>query len=201
MPIIEWNASAWSLVAEDTCGDQCLVKIAEDWALVAAVDGLGHGSEAATAAEAAIALLETYAGEPPIRLIERCHEGLRKSRGAVMSLASFNGRDHTMTWVGVGNVQGVLLRQDQIEHGAREVILLRAGIVGYQQLPPLRAETVPVIRGDTLIFATDGVRESCTDGVIPSQPTQEILDSICATHRKGTDDGLVVVARYLGGGS
>jgi len=199
VPLIEWNASTWSLIAEDPCGDRRLVKIGEDWALGAAVDGLGHGAEAASAAEAAVALLETYAGEPPIRLVERCHEGLRKSRGVVMSLASFNGRDHTMTWLGVGNVEGVLLRQDQRAHAAREMILLRGGIVGYQ-LPPLRAATVPVIRGDTLVFATDGVREGFTDGVTPSQPTKEILDSICATHRKGTDDGLVVVARYLGGG-
>ena len=121
-------------------------------------------------------MLETYAGEPPIRLVERCHEGLRKSRGVVMSLASFNGRDHTMTWLGVGNVEGVLIRRVQTVNAARETILLRGGIVGYQ-LPPLRATTVPVNRGDALIFATDGIREGFADGMTPGPPTQEILDS------------------------
>ena len=199
MPLIEWSASAWSLIEGDASGDRCVVKIMEDGALVAAVDGLGHGPEAATAAEAATALLEMYAGEPLIQLVSRCHEGLRKSRGVVMSLASFSGRDHTMIWLGVGNVEGVLIRRVQTVNAARETILLRGGIVGYQ-LPPLRATTVPVIRGDTLIFATDGIRQGFADGVTPGRPTQEILDSILASYRKTTDDGLVVVARYLGGG-
>ena len=116
-----------------------------------------------------------------------------------MSLALFSGRDHTMTWLGVGNVEGVLIRRGQTVDVARETILLRGGIVGYQ-LPPLRATTVPVNRGDTLIFATDGIREGFADGVTPSRPTQKILDSILTSYRKTTDDGLVVVARYLGGG-
>jgi len=106
VPLIEWSASAWSLIEGDASGDRCVVKIMEDGALVAAVDGLGHGPEAATAAEAATALLEMYAGEPLIQLVSRCHEGLRKSRGVVMSLASFSGRDHTMMWLGVGTSRG-----------------------------------------------------------------------------------------------
>ena len=112
-----------------------------------------------------------------------------------MSLASFSGRDHTMIWLGVGNVEGVLIRRVQTVNAARETILLRGGIVGYQ-LPPLRATTVPVIRGDTLIFATDGIREGFADGVTAGQPTQEILDSILASYRKLRTIGLVVVARY-----
>src|SRR5439155_21197 len=155
-----------------------LVKIMEDWALVAAVDGLGHGADAAAAADVAITLLEEYTGEPLTTLANRCHEGLRKSRGVVMSLALFDGRRHTMTWLGVGNVEGVLLRRSRMVNTGRETILLRGGIVGYQ-LPPLHMATFSVVRGDTLIFATDGVRKGFADGVTSSQPTKDIVDSIC----------------------
>ena len=117
-----------------------------------------------------------------------------------MSLASFSGRDHTMIWLGVGNVEGVLIRRVQTVNAARETILLRGGIVGYQ-LPPLRATTVPVIRGDTLIFATDGIREGFADDRRPANSRKPRLYSrnprlYSGILRKLRTIGLVVVARY-----
>src|SRR2546428_101432 len=146
-PLIQWGVSTITLAGHQVCGDQHMVKLFGDQALVAVVDGLGHGDEAAAAASAAIATLERFASEPVISLVRRCHQQLRKTRGAVMSLASFNGRDNRMTWLGVGNVEGVLLRQDQAANPAREAVLMRGGIVGYL-LPPLKALTTPVSPGD-----------------------------------------------------
>src|SRR6185437_15006045 len=74
------------------------------------IDGIGHGEEAANAAEAAISILKASPDEPVISLLERCHEGLRSTRGVVLSLASIDPKHGMMTWVGVGNVQGVLMR-------------------------------------------------------------------------------------------
>jgi hypothetical protein len=56
------------------------------------------------------------------------------------------------------------------------------------------------MRGDTLIFATDGIREGFTEGLALSDPPQQLADRILARYTKGTDDALVLVARHAGWG-
>ena len=199
--IIEWAAAGRPL---GTCsdgsesGDVQVVAPFPEGILVGVIDGLGHGPEAAQAAHTAAQILAAYAGEPVQALLERCHGKLRNTRGAVMSLVSFNGAESLFTWIGVGNVETVLLRADPTVDCRHESISARGGIVGYH-LPPLRATAVSVERGDTLIMATDGIRSEFTAGVNLRHDPQHIAESILTRHSKGSDDSLVLVARYLGG--
>jgi hypothetical protein len=114
-----------------------------------------------------------------------------------MSHASFSGVAQTMTWLGVGNVEGVLLRADARAVPMREQLLLRGGVVGYQ-LPQLSAWVLPLCVGDTLIFATDGIRAEFTNVVDGAGSAGALADRILAGYAKGTDDALVIVARYAG---
>jgi serine/threonine protein phosphatase PrpC len=194
--VIECGSAAAALEGES--GDVHVVAAFPHGALVAVIDGLGHGPEAAAAARAAASILETHAGEPVTALVERCHEALRKTRGAVMSLASFDARDDaSITWTGVGNVEGFLQRADRAR--PREAIALRGGIVGYH-LPTLRAETLAVSPGDTLVMATDGIRSEFSAALAMEGSPQEMADAIFDRYARGSDDALVVVARYLGAG-
>jgi negative regulator of sigma-B (phosphoserine phosphatase) len=199
-PLIEYGVAAAMLGGQSTSGDRHMVKPFADGVLVAVVDGLGHGGEAATAADLAVRTLETYAHLPLIPLVTRCHEILRHSRGAVMSVASFSARDRTLTWLGVGNVEGVLLRGAANGLSGQESLLLRAGVLG-KQLPPLGAATVPVSSGDILILASDGMKSDFACDVNLSDRAQKIADWILARYGKATDDALVFVSRYLGDGS
>jgi hypothetical protein len=131
-------------------------------------------------------------------MVQRCHEALKKTRGVAISLASFGFRDHTLTWLGVGNVEGVLLRADPASSPARETLMLVGGVVGYR-LPMLRAMVVTVAIGDTLVFATDGIRNGWAQEVTKDDEPQHIADRIGSRYSKGTDDALVLVARYKGG--
>jgi hypothetical protein len=201
--IIEWAAAGrafWEPAQECESGDLQVTAPFPEGILVGVIDGLGHGPEAALAARTAAQVLTAYAGEPVQALVERCHGKLRNTRGAVMSLASFNSAESSITWIGVGNVDAVLLRTAPNADSRHEAISVRGGIVGYQ-LPPLRATAVSVARGDTLIMATDGIRSGFTVGVNLLHGPQDIAESILAVHSKGTDDSLVLVARYLGGKS
>lgn len=211
---LAWGVASLTLPGEKECGDQYLVKAHERGVLVAVVDGVGHGEKAAGVAKVATATLAEYAHETPVSLLERCHRVLRGSRGVVMSLASFDLSSHSLTWLGVGNVEGTLLRArafrarfspggsaslstEGIPREARESILLKGGIVGYQ-LPSLRPLTISVEAGDMLIFATDGIRSAFTRALPLAGSPQEMADYILAEHRRGTDDALVLVARYQG---
>ena len=200
MPLVEYATAGMVIPGESESGDRYLVAPTPSGTLIAVVDGLGHGVEAAEAAKVAVATLERHAGESVIALVRRCNEAMKATRGAVMSLAVFNGMDQTMTWLGVGNVEGVLLRADAQAGQSRENILMQGGVIGYQ-LPKLRAVVTPVLPSDILIFATDGIRSGFDNGLNVNAPLQHLADTICAQHSKGTDDALVLVARYLGEGS
>ena len=193
--IVEWGWAGSALDVES--GDLHVVVHFADGALVALMDGLGHGPEAAAASIAAVPILEAYAGDPVPTLVQRCHEGLRKTRGVAMSLASFDSRHSSMTWIGVGNVDGVLLRIGGQAKRRGEAIALRGGVVGYR-LPPLHADTLPVSQGDTLVMSTDGIRSGFTTDLAIEHGPQEIAESILARFAKGSDDAHVVVARYVG---
>jgi negative regulator of sigma-B (phosphoserine phosphatase) len=199
--LIEWAAAGRALGQLDEgpeSGDHHVVVPFPDGVLVAVMDGLGHGAEAARAARMAGDLIEAHAREPVIAVVERCHAGLRGTRGVVMSLAAFNARASSITWTGVGNVDVVLLRADRTLAPPREALISRGGIVGYQ-LPPLRERTVPVSRHDTLIMATDGIRSGFITGVDLKRGPRAIADSILIDYGRHSDDALVVVARYIGG--
>jgi len=195
--IIEWGSASLTLAGEVESGDKHVVKVFPHGALLAAMDGLGHGEEAAAAANRAVRFLQTSENESLISLLKRCHERLRSTRGVVISLAAFNAVDETMTWVGVGNVEGVLLRADPAVNPGCESLVLRSGVVG-SRLPQLHAAIVPVMRGDTLVFVTDGIRSEFTQCLALGDGPQQLADRILAQYAKGTDDALVLVARYVG---
>jgi negative regulator of sigma-B (phosphoserine phosphatase) len=199
-PLLEWGVAGRELPGEEVSGDLHLVQPFAGGALAAVVDGLGHGAEAAAAAQKAVATLRDHAHESVLPLVRRCHAALRDTRGVVLTLASFNAADGTMTWVGVGNVEGVLIHAEEALGQGRDYVLLHGGVVGHQ-LPPLRAFVIPVARGDTLVLATDGIRPGFAEGLPPADPPQHLADRILARDFRGTDDALVVVARYQGGGS
>jgi negative regulator of sigma-B (phosphoserine phosphatase) len=193
-PVIEWGWAGSAL--ELASGDLHVVIPFPGGALVVLIDGLGHGPEAAAAAQAAVPLLEAGASDPVLALVARCHEGLRKTRGAAMSLASFSARESSMTWTGVGNVDAVLLRGASARRPGAAIVL-RGGVVGYQ-LPTLRADTLPVSPGDILVMATDGIRGGFTEDLRLDGRPVDIAESILARFSKGSDDAHVVVARYRG---
>jgi negative regulator of sigma-B (phosphoserine phosphatase) len=196
LPLTELGVAVRTLAGQRECGDLYLFRPFARGLLVAAIDGLGHGEEAAAAAKTAVDTLSHQPQAPVGELFERCHQSLKKTRGAVMSLASFSGIGH-MTWAGVGNVEGRLLRADAGKQGRNESLMLLGGVVGYA-MPSPRVSTVELSPGDTLIFATDGIRDRFTEGVDLNESSQTMAETILSRHGKATDDALDVVVRYLG---
>lgn len=212
--LIEWGVATRALSKHAESGDQYLVEPFPNGVLVAVIDGLGHGDQAAAVAKTAVSTLKEDPAEPVTVLLHHCHRRLRHSRGVVMSLASFNSLDHTLTWVGVGNVEGILLRIDAqrpLPHGepVSESLVLRGGVVGYN-LPTLRQSTLRLNPGDILIFVTDGIRSGFVRGLTQHNnsmgqlfnrwmPATQMADHILTHYGRDTDDAMVLVARYLGG--
>ena len=197
MTLIEYQTAAATREGEAESGDRYLVEPYAGGVLVGVIDGIGHGSKAAEAARAAVTELKEQASAPLVTLFKSCHERLRLTRGAVLSLASFNAREGTMSWLGVGNVEGLFFRADPMAGRQRERLLLRSGMVG-KVLPLLQPDVLPLEPGDLLILATDGVRSEFAFDPRLNGPPQKVANHILAWHQKQSDDALVLVARYLG---
>jgi hypothetical protein len=195
--LIDWSFSAVRPPGESESGDMALVKPVTNGVLVAAVDGAGHGREAANAARIAITTLKEHAGEGIAALLRACHVKLKGTRGAVMSVVSFDGQHNEMRWLGVGNVSGLLVRRPNHPGSLKEGILLKGGLLGYR-LPPLHPQVIPVFPGDTVVLATDGISPAFIAEVDTQTPPRTLAARLCANYATGRDDGMMLVARYLG---
>lgn len=194
-PSIDWGVAGRPLAGQERSGDLHVVKQFDDGALVAAIDGLGHGNAAADAAASAGEILDRYAAEPLERLVARCHEGLRHTRGVVMGLARFPHKG-SMTWLAVGDAEGVFVPDGADEEGIRSLPQHR-GIVGLN-LPALHPVGVDLSPGDVVIMATDGVSPGgLRRGLLRSTP-QWLATDILAKSARANDDALVLVVRYRG---
>jgi phosphoserine phosphatase RsbX len=196
-PFVEFGVANFALPGEGTSGDCHVLYSRPDGFLVAAIDGIGHGEEAAGAAKTAASILENGAEEPIISLVEECHRALRSTRGVVLSVASIDLIHGMMTWLGVGNVVGALARVVPRGSNYPEMLLLRGGVVG-SGLPALQAQVLPVSEGDTLFFSTDGVKGHFVETVSARENPQRAADRILQKFHTATDDALVLVVRLSG---
>jgi phosphoserine phosphatase RsbX len=192
----DWALAGRPLRGESVSGDRGLVVSTPERTLLAVIDGLGHGVDAAYAAERAQQILEDNAAEPLEPLLVLCHQGLAETRGAAMAIGIVDHRRGSMEWLSVGNVEAALFRgQHALTRGFESVFHL-PGVVGYR-LPPIHLPVTSIGRGDVLVMATDGINPNFLDDPGPMVPTERAADRILEEHSRLSDDALVLVARLL----
>ena len=192
---LERGEAGAPLAGESRSGDLAVFAAYEGGALVATVDGLGHGPPAADAAEAAGAQFRAHAGEPPERLLKRCHDSLRSTRGVVATLAWFDLDTGELTWTGVGNVEGRLVRADR-QGDSNDSPTLFGGVLGWS-LPAVRLVHTRLGPGDCVVMATDGVAADFGSSLQPGIPAPQQARRVFESNARGSDDALVVAVRYL----
>jgi hypothetical protein len=194
---VEWGIATRCRPGESTSGDLAVVSPLPDGVLIAGIDGLGHGTEAARAARRAADVVRRSAGHDLVRLVERCHLALRRTRGAAISLAFVSPGSGGVAWLGVGNVEGRVVSGDLAATRPKGSLALARGVPGHE-LPTLRAASLDVRPGDVLLLASDGVEAAFADSLDLSGSPQAISERILADHWRPSDDAVVVAVRYLG---
>jgi negative regulator of sigma-B (phosphoserine phosphatase) len=195
--VLERGVAGLAHEGEGRSGDLAVFAPSVRGGLVAVIDGLGHGDAAADAAEAAAAVLHAEVERPPQELLQLCHSALRRTRGAVMTLAWFDLERRTMEWTGVGNVEARFVRAGDSGDARHASPVVLGGVVGYN-LPQARLGTIPLEPGDAIVMATDGVAADYSVSLESGVAAQELAERVLERHGKGTDDALAVVVRYLG---
>jgi len=195
-PVIEWGFAEQPLPGETESGDRCVVQVANDRATIAVIDGLGHGSEAALAAKAAVEILESYPNEGILPLFRLCHARLRATRGAAMTVARYDSGAQQIEWLGAGNVRAILLRATPEGTTEYRDMLVYSGAVGVR-LPTVEVLELDVNPGDVLVLATDGIQGAFADALRYSEDPKSQAERLLASYRTNTDDALILVARLV----
>lgn len=194
--LFEWAVAQAPMKGNARSGDAYLMKTLPSGALVAVIDGLGHGEEAAEAAQIALAAVEEQSSADVLAILKRCHERLQGTpRGVVMTLASFDIGGRKLVCAGVGNVEAIFWHADPQNVLRPKMVTLRRGVIG-SRMPDLHESAMSLCPGDVLILFTDGIKMGTDITLRLDNPPQQIADSILAKYASGTDDALVLVIRY-----
>jgi anti-sigma regulatory factor (Ser/Thr protein kinase) len=179
---------------EFECGDAWACTRAGRWHRLCVVDGLGHGPLAASAARDAVAAFSAAReSDSPADIIDRCHQALRSTRGAVMAVAAMDLDAGLLSFAGVGNINAVVYSAE----GGASHLLSTEGIVGYQ-IRSVRGTQRAWSRGDTIVISSDGLSSRWNMTRYPDLLLRHPVVTASVLFRdfaRDTDDATVVVAR------
>jgi anti-sigma regulatory factor (Ser/Thr protein kinase) len=186
---VRFGAVSIAVAGETECGDTWRVATHEGNTAVMVVDGLGHGTFAAQAAQSAATAFEGAAFEEPSALMVRLHRATAGSRGAAAACARV-GTDGQVSYAGVGNISGHLVSaersQGMVSHGGT----LGLKVSRMQQFEYRRAPN------SLMIMHSDGISArwdlKSKPGLLQRHPAV-IAALLYRDHGRSRDDATVVV--------
>ena len=189
---LRYAAATRALPGESANGDRWLVAERDGALTVLVVDGLGHGEDAAAAAEAAVAAARERAELGPVELIQLCDRPLRGTRGAGASAMRIE--DDRAVFAGIGNVEGRIVQgglPDKRWSPDRGVLgrgIREPHLIGF----PLSGEW-------TVLLHTDGVTARFEFSEVSHDLSADAMaEDVLARWGRQTDDATVVVVRSGG---
>jgi anti-sigma regulatory factor (Ser/Thr protein kinase) len=181
---------------ESVCGDNCTVAQEGAIASVILCDGLGHGFEAAEAANAAIRIFNESPLDDPMIIVQRIHVGLKGSRGAAVSIVHIDQSTGRALFCGIGNVSGCIEGEEQRRH-----LVPHNGTAGYEARKLHLMET-EWTRNSVLVLHSDGLSSSWNvrgyEGLLKHRASV-IAAVLHRDYGKSRDDSTVLVMKNTPG--
>ncbi len=176
----------------EVSGDGHVVHNGNGKALLALLDGLGHGVQARKASSLAELYLNENHYKPLERLVVEMHDLLKSTRGVVAGLVRIDEQKKELLFTGVGNVSARLWQPDK---GRWESMTSTSGALGIVLKNQLLF-SYPWREGSILVMHTDGVSPSweltANERLLePEDAARLIMKKNCV----GSDDATVLVAK------
>lgn len=165
--------------------------------LLAIIDGLGHGPEAARAAQAAVQVLAARPDLPLPDLLAALDARLGSLRGAAVGLVRV--APGALVHAGIGNTRVMRLRG-----GVLWRLPSQNGIVGGGLQEPVQLNHLDLQAGDWLLLFTDGLDERLTLPVLLPEWTRApatLCSHLLRQWGSSRDDAAVLVLQMLAGGA
>jgi len=172
-------------------GDSFVVKQWEQSALVAVIDGLGHGQEAHQAAEIARQYVEGHFTSSLASIFLGVSRACVASRGVVMGVARFDRPLSKLTFASLGNVEGRVFNSSQ-----PVTLQVKRGILGHTHKLPIVNEQ----RWDpesVFVLYSDGLssRWQWSDFNFDNESSSRIAQELLLKHGRKEDDATVIVVK------
>jgi hypothetical protein len=180
------------MLGETACGDQWALVSKEGQRALCVVDGLGHGPEAATAAKAAVAVLQQANVLDAVELMRTVHEALRPTRGAAAAVAVLDPGRESCTFCGIGNIAFRIHSGEKCRH-----MVSHNGILGHK-VQKFQDFAYPFPRGALCIAHSDGIGPRWDLAHYPGLSARHpslVAGVLFRDHRRTRDDATVVVVR------
>ena len=172
-------------------GDLAMVAERDQWLLLAVIDGLGHGPEAHGVSLRARDFLEKNWTEDAIATMQRLHEHLRGSIGAVAGIAVANRVTGDVRFAGIGNITYRLF-------GPRASRLVSmAGNLGHQIRTP-QLQHHQLTDEDVVVMYSDGIKDRFDQEDYPQlryQSAETIARTVVDRFGKAHDDATCLAMR------
>lgn len=178
---------------EHDCGDAFALAADTGVASVLVVDGLGHGPQAAAAADRAVGVFRRDGAIAPDRVVADMHEALRPTRGAAAAIARVDIAAGLITYCGIGNIIGAV-----VERGATRRMVSYDGTVGHVA-SRIRALQYPFAVPPLVLLHSDGLRGRWDLGDYPglSESHPAIVAGVLyRDFRRDRDDASIVALKW-----
>lgn len=188
----EYEVGAVSLPApgEQACGDTWRCTERERRIAVMVADGLGHGPEAAVAADRARGVFDADAFTTPALFYQHAHRSLVGSRGAAVARAVI-GPAGEVEYAGIGNIAGSLVGTERSRGMASQ-----NGTVGVEVRSQVSVFTHSLPVPGVLLMHSDGITSRWSldayPGLLMRHPAI-IAGVLSRDFRRGRDDATIVV--------
>lgn len=189
--LLKVGAVCTPLVGESVCGDGWSVRQTEDRAMLLLVDGLGHGPNAAEAADAATTVFGAAGDRSPSEIVVMMHEALRATRGAAVAVADVRRTSEgvSVVFCGVGNTVATMIGPDK-----SKALPSMNGTAGLT-VRNTRDFATPWAAGDMLVMHTDGITSRWRLDDYPRIRRHDPAIAAAVLHRdfsRGRDDATVL---------
>jgi len=178
---------------ETFCGDNWAVVSARSRYTIAAIDGLGHGEEAAVASGEATEVFARLAQGPPCQVLVGIHEAIRKTRGAVGAVTVIDLEAKLVSFCGIGNIMGKVHAAD-----ATKSLISYNGMLGNNRPAVLNDHPNAWDPSSLLILHSDGIKARWDLGKYPGLKNHDptvIAGVLYKDFTRKTDDVLVIAAK------
>jgi anti-sigma regulatory factor (Ser/Thr protein kinase) len=188
---MEFGAVCLPMPGQEVSGDGWGVERLNGKYTCTVTDGLGHGSDAAIAAHAALAMAKEHRDSSPAELVERAHGALRSTRGAALAVGQIDPARNMLRFCGVGNITATLFRNGEVRH-----LVSHNGIVG-QEARKISEFTYPWSPESLLIMHSDGLTARWDLRVYPALVRRHpglVAGVLYRDFNRGRDDATVLAA-------
>ncbi|RZJ51239.1 MAG: serine/threonine protein kinase [Flavobacterium sp.] len=190
-----FNYSALSVnyPGENVCGDGYYIKQSANGFKIFVGDGLGHGVNAHEAVQLGIKAFQRSTAEDSIEILRDIHEGVKKSRGLVATVACVDYKSQNWNICGIGNINTRIFRGLE-----NKTYSPYNGILGLNIPRTINSTIVPYLKHQIIVMHSDGLRTRWNLNDMTSiikQSPHVIASSLYKDNMRGTDDATVLVGK------